>query len=266
MKKLAVLLLTLLWLTVAPAQQEPTFDTSGVEEIRRYTVEVIVFRYVEDFGLGTEQFYPDPLPAETGEDMPAEDLGLIDEVSVEPTVRGMDLLTYAVNADALHFELLQEDDYTMTDVLDRFERLDAYETILHAGWTQPTLLPEHTRPVDLRVLGPVPEGLDGAFTLYLSRYLHLVVDLALTADVEAVEEAGIEQPVPSYGDPVTQFGDPFLAEDMPVYYRIQEDRIVKNGDLRYFDHPKFGIVAKVTRVEQEPEANGENDLLGSSRQ
>lgn len=195
-----------------------------------------------------------------------EDLGLIDEVGVEAAYRGMDLLTYAVNADVLHFELLQEEDYTMTDVLDLFERLDAYETILHAGWTQPVLSPELTRPVDLRVLGPVPEELDGALTLYLSRYLHLVVELALSADVKAVDEAGIEQPVPSYGDPVTRHGDPFLAEDRPVYYRIQEDRIVKNGDLRYFDHPKFGIVAKITRVEQETEAPGETDLLGSSRQ
>ena len=37
----------------------------------------------------------------------------------------------------------------------------------------------------------------------------------------------------------------------PVYYRIQENRIVKNGDLRYFDNPKFGVLAKVTRVGDE---------------
>ena len=39
----------------------------------------------------------------------------------------------------------------------------------------------------------------------------------------------------------------------PVRYRIQENRILKNGELRYFDHPKFGVLAKVTRVEDEEE-------------
>ncbi len=37
-----------------------------------------------------------------------------------------------------------------------------------------------------------------------------------------------------------------------IHYRIFEDRIVKNGDIRYFDHPKFGVIAKDTRFE-EPE-------------
>ena len=56
-----------------------------------------------------------------------------------------------------------------------------------------------------------------------------------------------------------------LLDDMnagsPVYYRIQEDRILKNGELRYYDHPKFGVLAKVTRVEEE-EATDVNELLG----
>jgi hypothetical protein len=47
----------------------------------------------------------------------------------------------------------------------------------------------------------------------------------------------------------------------PVYYRIQENRILKNGELRYFDHPKFGVLAKVTRVEEEEET-GDTELLG----
>ena len=266
MKRLAVSMFAFLWLTAAPAQEEPAGETSGAEEIRRYTVEVIVFRYAEDFGLGTEQFYADPLPAESGDEMALQDPELIEEVGVVPASRGMDLLTYAVNADALHFELLNEDDYSMTGMLDRFELLDAYETILHGGWTQPTLPPEQASPIDLRVLGPVPEGLDGSFTLYLSRYLHLVVDLALSADGEATEDGDFDEPVPSFGDPVTQVAEPFPAADRPVFYRIQEDRIVKNGDVRYFDHPKFGIVAKITRVEKEPETPAEADLLGSSQQ
>jgi hypothetical protein len=49
-----------------------------------------------------------------------------------------------------------------------------------------------------------------------------------------------------------------------TFYRIQEDRIVRNGELRYYDHPKFGVIAKITRIEEEePEVDLDttNDLL-----
>jgi hypothetical protein len=47
----------------------------------------------------------------------------------------------------------------------------------------------------------------------------------------------------------------------PVHYRISEDRILRNGELRYYDHPKFGLLARATRVEEteEPETG---ELLG----
>jgi hypothetical protein len=267
MKKIAVCLFALFWLTQSPAQEETVGDASEVEEMRRYTVEVIVFRNVEDFGLGTEQFYPDPLPAEPADGATDDDPDHVDEVEVVPTARRMDLLTFAVNAHVLHFELLQEDEYTMTGIFDRFELLDAYEPILHTGWTQPTLPPELAEPVGVRVIAPLAEGLDGEFTLYMSRYLHLVADIRLAAAAPASEVPDAEAPVPTFGDPVAPLVDPLLAPEQPVYYRIQEDRIVRNGDIRYFDHPKFGIVAKITRVEPENEAPGEDvDLLASPRQ
>lgn len=267
MKKSVTCILPLLWLTLAVAQEEPTDDASEVADIRRYTVEVIIFRNVEDFGLGSEQFYPDDPPVADDVETAIDELGLVDSVEVAPATRGMDLLTYAANADALRFALLDENELTMTDVRDRFELLDAYETMMHFGWTQPTLPPEQTQPVQLRIFGETPDGLDGSFTLYLSRYLHLVVDLALAAPGEDGSETGIGEPVPSFGDPVAQYIEPLAAPNQPVFYRIQEDRIVKSGDTRYFDHPKFGMVAKVTRVEEEvqrPDADA--DLLGGPGQ
>ena len=59
-----------------------------------------------------------------------------------------------------------------------------------------------------------------------------------------------------------------VTVEQPVHYRIQEDRIFKSGETRYFDHPKFGVLAKITRWEEaEPEELdeeflGETELLG----
>ena len=136
---------------------------------------------------------------------------------------------------------------------------------MHVGWTQPAFPEEETPTIDLALLGEPPEGLAGTFTLYLSRYLHLVVDLAMDAPDEFEEEVIDDDDFFSFGDARRQYGD---EEDvLPVRFRIQEDRIFKNGDLRYFDHPRFGVLAKITRVEESDEESDDEigALAGATR-
>ncbi len=103
-----------------------------------------------------------------------------------------------------------------------------------------------------------PLGLTENLTLYLSRYLHLVVDLQLES---ASDEHGHQTRTSrtawrrsTVGELLDGMGT--QPGQLPAYYRIQENRILKNGELRYYDHPKFGVLAKVTRVEDEEEDSG----------
>jgi hypothetical protein len=137
----------------------------------------------------------------------------------------------------------------MHDVVERLELLDAYEPILHVGWTQPGFPREETEPMELAAFGEPPEGLNGNFKLYLGRYLHLVVDLAIDAATEIEEILIVDDNDFIYSDVRPQYEFESDPVEGPVRYRIQENRIVKNGEIRYFDHPKFGVIAKVTRVE-----------------
>jgi len=225
------------------------------EEIRRYTVELIVFSYTRDVSVGTEIFPPDEpivddsllldLEGEIESDLPVETSEILAEEPAddgeEPEEEGSGLI------------FLLEDEFTLIDITEQFERLDVYETIMHVGWTQPTHPEEETQPIELWKFGDVPEGLDGRFTLYLSRYLHLVVDLSLDAPGEFDEAVIVDEAEITFGDSRYQF-DPAPEEaSMPVRYRILDDRIFKNGETRYFDHPKFGVVARITRVEEELE-------------
>ena len=156
--------------------------------------------------------------------------------------------------------LLPEEEFTLIDAARQFELLDAYKTMMHFGWTQPTFPEEDTPAIELRLLAEPPEGLAGTLTLYLSRYLHLVVDLALDAPDEFEVEVVDDDSFFSFGDARERYGDDTAFEPMPVRFRIQENRILKNGELRYFDHPKFGVLAKVTRVE-EPEEEDEDSVI-----
>lgn len=191
--------------------------------------------------------------------VPSDDVLLNGDDGSASSVQAMTSLDPDTVADnPFQLILLQEDEMQLGNVVDRFELLDAYETLMHFGWTQPTFPEEETPPIDLQLFGEPPTGLVGTVTLYLSRYLHFVVDLALDAPADPEEDVFDDDSVPDVGDERPSYNDIYREYVGPVRFRIQDDRILKNGELRYFDHPKFGVLAKVTRVE-EPEDGDEND-------
>lgn len=250
MRTTTTLFLILLPFLAAQAQDDTVEE---VQEIRRYTVEMIIFRYAQEVSAGSEIFPGDEPVRETlpvdGEDpLAAEALEEIPKF-----VRAIELVT------------LDKEDLAMGEIMGRLERLEAYVPLMHFGWTQTTWPEEQTRAIELASVARPPAGLDGSLTLYLTRYLHLVVDLQLDAPDAVNSNNELLDPMSGYGDYRTldEFGD--IVRPGPVRYRIQENRIVKNGELRYFDHPKFGVIAKVTRVEEEPAEMPEADdteLLG----
>jgi len=231
MKKLTYSLLSLLLILPAVAQ-EPADDIEE-QEIRRYTVEIIVFKYAEDVSSGSEVFLGDKIEFDEDE---------LEILALRPFRSVGDFKPLP----DIEFVLLEEEDYQLTEALGRLQRLDAYEPIMHFGWTQATWPEEQTEPLSLYRFATPPADLHGSLTLYLSRYLHLVVDLQLDNPVASPLDYSTIQP---------QRG--------PVRYVINENRILKNGELRYYDHPKFGVLAKVTRVEEEEEEDPEeSELLG----
>ncbi len=88
----------------------------------------------------------------------------------------------------------------MNDTARRLELLEVYDPVMHFGWTQATWPAEETLPIELSRFRGVPRGLEGRFTLYLGRYLHLVVDLALDAPDAGGLAAGAGGPGSDFRD------------------------------------------------------------------
>lgn len=248
MKKRASLLLLPLLATGALAQD--TVLEEAQPEVRRYTVEMIIFAYAEEVSAGSEVFPPDvPLVFDIPLD---EELG--DKLDSTNTFESVPEI---VAKPEYELVMLAEEDFTLVESYEHLERLDAYEPLMHFGWTQPTYPDEEVEARPLNSFMTPPDGLEGELTLYLSRYLHLVVELQLDESL-GDNALGGESPEfePLEDEPVSY----------PVRFRIDEDRIFRNGELRYFDHPKFGVLAKITRVEEEETEDGEflgdMELLG----
>ncbi len=243
-----------------PLPEEETEE--AVEPIRRYTVELIVFAYDESVSAGTEIWLPDT--SEIGEMQDAiPDRPPVPSDYPDPDDELTEIEVPNIGRRYMDLELVLfgEDDYSMNGIYDQLVELESYEPLVRAGWTQPTYEKELTGPIALQSLAESPPWLDGKLTLYLGRYLHLVVDLTMGADRTVAEEPEDETAVElTFGDSRIQneygainvYGELLRPPIDSIHYRIFEDRIVKNGDIRYFDHPKFGVIAKITRFE-EPE-------------
>ena len=73
--------------------------------------------------------------------------------------------------------------------------------------------------------------LNGEIGLTQSRYLHLDVDLVYQVNTPAD---------PSQQDSV--IGDTMITQT----FRLQQSRRIRSDNIYYFDHPRFGVLAKVT--------------------
>jgi len=226
---------------------------------RRYAVEIILFTYDDSVSAGTEVFIP---PAPVGPGTPAAMPETAYEGAIGPDgepffgdnlSRQPDrLATEAENGDdaeappsdmpleeivvgtaGVGFSVLPPEALTLDAMHEKLLLLDAYQPVLWSGWTQVVREESVSPAIDMRRLGNLPLSFDGELTLYLGRFVHLVVDLSL-------EERRL-------GALPDRSGDAYAGP--PPVYRIREDRIMRNGELRYFDHPHFGLIARLSLLE-----------------
>lgn len=239
----------------------------SIEPIRRYTVELIIFAYGAGVSAGNEIWVPDE-PAI--KEAPGSNPSAFSETG--EVLTGIESSRVARQYMDPELTMLGRRDYTMNEIYDKLVKLDAYKPIMRAGWTQPTYEKAVTAPIPLRRLGNPPQRLNGSLTLYLGRYLHLVVDLTMDANKSGpLPREETSASARTFGDSRTQNEYGMIDEygellRRSIRYRIFEDRIMKNGDIRYFDHPKFGVIAKITRVEESEEEidDDTDDLLPGS--
>jgi hypothetical protein len=162
----------------------------------QYDVEVIVFRNLA--------------PRDDGEQWPADagdDAGGFASVPLQQGV-----------------EELPESQFTLNDVAGALQRSGAYRVLAHRLWRETAYDSKSAVPYELYTTQGGSRTLEGSIKLIRERYLHLDIDLTLSASGSL--------------------------------YRLDEMRRIRSGELHYFDNPHFGVIARVTpygAVETPPE-------------
>lgn len=112
------------------------------------------------------------------------------------------------------------------------EKDGRFRVLAHQRWIQSMETKSASSPVRIRAANSkIPGELDGTLRIYLSRYLHMDVNLVYQ---EEMREGGFMG--------VTATNPEKLA------YRINEQRRIKGQETHYIDHPKFGALVRLTPV------------------
>ncbi len=82
-----------------------------------------------------------------------------------------------------------------------------------------------------------PAWLEGTLTVSVNRYLHLEADLLYDSGA------------PRRPGGLLGIFSAFAPEPAPHRFRLQQKRRMRSGELHYFDHPRFGLIALVTPFE-----------------
>lgn len=149
----------------------------------------------------------------------------------------------------------RDDQTTLGKAMITMAESGDYHILAHKRWTQ-TAEARSTSPV-MRIKTEDGE-LDGTFTFFMSRFLHVDVELLLR-DPNALPEGDPLRAKENAAPKETNKGatattaSTGVMEPEPVamtqYYRISESRRIRSKEIHYFDHPKFGVLVLITPKE-----------------
>ncbi|MEM1437570.1 MAG: CsiV family protein [Pseudomonadota bacterium] len=237
--------------TPATPDADALLDEDLVEKAAPvYDIELIVFAYAagisgrnedfayEDTGREAVQLAREALLADPGPGFDDAFDTLVDELTdpIEQAVtEGLAIdpetgeLIPVEGPRQLEFTPLPPETFRLADTSAAIERRGEFERLLHASWRQPVYGPDEETSLDLERVGQLPPELGGTASIYVTRFLHLKLDLAL-ADTRA---------------PISDTGT--------LIYKLDERRKMRSTELHFFDHPRFGALALISRYEVEEE-------------
>ncbi len=262
--RVAALLLSSVLANGAPA----TDAASDPWMTDRYEIEVVVFRHLDQSRNTPEQaagqfvIRSSPLdldlmarPAPAG---PYADTPTQDEAPAPPRA-DPPVDFHLLDPDARFPDYVPMDGHQLKSVYARLERLDAYEPILYRAWLQAARPAEQAVPFPLAADPFDDLSLRGTITFYKERYLHMEVDLDLSAAAPEAMPSEADS-VPTYGDVFTPLEQaPRVPASAPAHH-LQESRRIRGVNPQYFDHPQFGVIALVSRVDVDEDREESADV------
>lgn len=221
-----------------------------------YEVELIVFRHADQTRTTPESptvssiFEPPPLELTLPELPVLPGSGAVQAggpltIDADERPRLAPIEFHLLELEPVHpdFVPLRPGQHQLDRAYERLARIDAYEPLLHLGWIQPARNTGDTRPFRIEPDVAGRSGITGSVSLFKERYLHIEMDLSLTAE-------------PAPGKTPFFFG--WGTDETPQPHRLSESRRIIGTATHYFDGPYFGVIARIQEVRTAAAARDKN--------
>ena len=214
------------------AQNNNSFSDSPSQQI-----EIIIFEYLDHNSSGNEVFnkieedyqLEKEIPNNQNQEDKSIEVGLLTSKFKEASI------SLVPTARQIALKISQRKSLNMSAIYNRLNRLRVYEPVIWGGWEQRLTNEQNAFPVNLRSIKNTLGKFDGNIKFYESSGGRL----RLSVDIEMYEKIEI---------PANE-SDGELHEQMINTYKISNDKEMRYDELRYFDHPKFGLIAKIQKQE-----------------
>ena len=232
-------------------------EESAAQEIQSkpkqyYIVEVVLFRHMT--GQGKTSEYWDDQFIENNEDENSSGYALAEY--------NLDNKQFSPIAGA---SALSAEHYKLLDSANHIRYSKDFKLLAHFGWTQRSLSKQRALPVQITA-NPYIDSLspNGSLTLYVSRFLHLIVNLTATdciypkiPESSQLSSEDLEQAVENNTSLSAnkELSDPAYTECVNKSLLFSQNRKMRSKELHYIDNPIFGLLVYVTPFKSKTGSN-----------
>lgn len=261
----------------APAEQiddkQTTTEQTSPEEKQYYIVEVILFRHLNEQGK-QEEFWNRPDILNNSISNYSNNAIENSQVSNDiPALAEYDMQNKRFLPLRNGIAALSSENYKLSDSAAHLRYSKNYKLLAHFGWTQRSLSKNRALPIRITA-NQFSDSLipDGDLKLYVSRYLHMQVDLKASECVYTTKPPLTEQTDDKALDEqlengTSQLEKGKLEEDKAAelstndtnsdegfdanqcvnqVYQFKQNRKMRSRKLHYIDNPVFGLLVYVT--------------------
>ena len=134
------------------------------------------------------------------------------------------------------FKMLPSSRYKLGGVNKVLKLASGYRPVHHVSWQQPELTKSRAKKVHIK---NSEAKINGTVNLRGGHLLHLDIDISYFVDL--------------FTESITWYTEKDSEEVVMngTYAKMKETRRVKLNELHYFDHPLFGVLMRVTRLDVE---------------
>ena len=212
-------------------------NNNSFSDSRSQKIEIIIFEYLDHNSSGNEVFNKIEENYQLEKEIPNNQYQ--EDTSIEEGLLTSKFKEVSISlvptARQIALKISQRKSLNMSAIYNRLNRLRVYEPVIWGGWEQRLTNEQNAFPVNLRSIKNTLGKFDGNIKFYESSGGRL----RLSVDIEMYEKIEI----------FANESDGELHEQIINTYKISNDKEMRYDELRYFDHPKFGLIAKIQKQE-----------------